>query len=63
MKIINSYNCLKKNHFQLGRFSIVPIRYEDRFDIMNWRNEQVYHLRQNGLLTEEDQESYFINIV
>ena len=28
-------------------FSIVPIRMEDRYDIMKWRNEQIYHLRQN----------------
>jgi len=41
----------------------VPIRYEDRFLIMKWRNEQVYHLRQNKLLTEEDQQRYFDNVV
>ena len=26
---------------------------------MKWRNEQIYHLRQNKLLTEEDQEIYY----
>ena len=39
-----------------GQYKIVPIRYEDRFDIMKWRNEQMYHLRQSKPLTEEDQE-------
>lgn len=32
-------------------------------DIMKWRNEQIYHLRQSHLLTEEDQENYFENVV
>ena len=32
-------------------------------DILKWRNEQIYHLRQDRLLTEIDQENYFKNIV
>lgn len=32
-------------------------------DILKWRNEQIYHLRQEKLLTEIDQENYFKNIV
>ena len=32
-------------------------------DIMKWRNEQIYHLRQARPLTEEDQNTYFENIV
>lgn len=47
----------------MGEFSLVPIRYEDRFEIMKWRNEQIYHLRQDKLLTEEDQERYFQTVV
>lgn len=53
------YTCLTKNKFEKKEFSIIPIRYKDRLDIMKWRNEQIYHLRQGGLLTEEKQESYF----
>jgi RimJ/RimL family protein N-acetyltransferase len=30
---------------------------------MQWRNEQLYHLRQQGLLSIEDQETYFTNVV
>jgi len=41
----------------------MPIRFEDRYLIMQWRNEQIYHLRQNKPLTKEDQDSYFINVV
>ena len=53
------YNCLMKNEFVAGDFKIVPIRYKDRFTIMKWRNEQMYHLRQNELLTEKSQDDYF----
>src|SRR5690606_2401803 len=42
---------------------LVTIRYQDRFDIMKWRNEQIFHLRQNKVLTEEDQAHYFSNVV
>jgi len=32
-------------------------------DILKWRNEQIYHLRQNNPLTVKDQENYFTKIV
>jgi RimJ/RimL family protein N-acetyltransferase len=58
-----SYNCLHKQEITKGEFAIVPIRYEDRLAIMKWRNEQMYHLRQEKILTENDQEAYFQNII
>ena len=57
------YKCLKQQQFFLGDYSIVPLRYEDRFAIMKWRNEQIYHLRQARPLTENDQQRYFDNVV
>ena len=57
------YKALHKQEFSNGNFSIVPIRYEDRFAIMKWRNEQIYHLRQNEPLTIEGQEKYFTNVL
>lgn len=60
---MNCYNALHKQEFADRNFSIVPIRYEDRFAIMKWRNEQLYHLRQKQPLTVEDQEAYFSNTV
>ena len=56
---MQSYKVLNKQVFKSGDFSIVPIRFEDRIDIMNWRNEQIYHLRQDKPLTEKSQEDYF----
>ena len=42
---------------------MTPIRLEDRYDIMKWRNDQIYHLRQDKPLTKEDQDAYFENVV
>ena len=60
---MKSYKVLSKQTFTEGDFSIVPIRFEDRLDIMTWRNEQIYHLRQTKPLTEDDQNNYFKNVV
>lgn len=63
MKFPDHYTVLNKNFFENGSYQLVPIRYKDRLDIMKWRNEQIYHLRQSKPLTEEDQEYYFQNTV
>lgn len=60
---MNSYKALNKQIFNDGNYALVPLRFEDRFDIRQWRNEQIYHLRQNKPLTEEDQDHYFNNVV
>lgn len=60
---MNFYKVLSQQVFTDGEYSIVPIRYEDRLDIMKWRNEQMYHLRQAEKLTAQSQNSYFNNIV
>jgi len=58
-----AYKVLKRNIFEEGDFKIIPIRYEDKLDILKWRNEQMYHLRQSIQLTITDQEKYFKNVV
>ena len=63
MKTKNQYNVLEIQEHFIGEFSLVPIRYEDKLHIMKWRNEQIYHLRQNKLLTVEDQNNYFKEVV
>ncbi len=63
MNFPTEYNCLSKNEFYLGEFKIIPIRFEDRIDIMDWRNEQMYHLRQKERLTVDEQLNYFKNTV
>jgi len=58
-----SYKILTRQIFSLGEYSIVPIRWEDRYKIMKWRNEQMYHLRQKEPLTEKSQNNYFTNVI
>jgi RimJ/RimL family protein N-acetyltransferase len=60
---MKAYSCLENQIFKLDKYKIVPLRFEDRLDILKWRNEQIYHLRQNKPLTVEDQENYFNIIV
>lgn len=57
------YIALSQNVFKNKEFQISPIRFKDRLDIMKWRNEQMYHLRQSKVLTLKDQENYFKNVI
>ncbi len=57
------YKCLKINELKIGNFEIVPIRFDDRYTIMKWRNDQIYHLRQKSVLSSKEQDDYFENIV
>jgi RimJ/RimL family protein N-acetyltransferase len=60
---MRKYKSLSQNVFQFQDYQLVPIRDNDMFDIMKWRNEQMYHLRQNKLLTIDDQKLYFENVI
>lgn len=53
------YKCLHINQFSAGNYSLVPIRDEDKYEILNWRNEQIDILRQQILLTKGHQDKYF----
>ncbi len=57
------YKAIEKQVFIQGAYSIVPIRYEDRYQIMQWRNDQIYHLRQSKPLSKEEQDQYFDNVI
>lgn len=61
--MLQSYKVLNQQSYAKENYSIVPIRMEDRYFIMKWRNEQIYHLRQNKQLTKEDQDTYFNTVV
>ena len=60
---MKNYKALDRQTFNKGNHRIVPIRMEDRYVIMQWRNEQIFHLRQNKPLTKEDQDTYFNTVV
>jgi RimJ/RimL family protein N-acetyltransferase len=63
LKLSNTYKCLQQNILEIDNFKIIPIRFQDRMDIMKWRNEQIYHLRQAKPLKKEDQNNYFNNVI
>tara|TARA_B110001452_G_scaffold250386_1_gene238584 strand:+ start:1039 stop:1608 length:570 start_codon:yes stop_codon:yes gene_type:complete len=58
-----TYTCLDKQIYKDKEFYLVPIRNEDRYKIMQWRNEQMFHLRQDKALTTLDQDAYFENTI
>lgn len=60
---MREYKCLSKQSYSLNEYQIVPIRDEDKYDIMQWRNDQIYHLRQSQPLTRERQDEYFRNVI
>ena len=57
-----NYKCLNKQGYKIKNLNLVPIRFEDRFDIMKWRNEQIHHLRQKKRLTShiKSADIYFV---
>jgi hypothetical protein len=57
------YKCLNEPIENWDNFKIVPILDSDKLIIMQWRNGQIDILRQNKLLTEQEQELYFANVV
>jgi len=57
------YTCLSQQEFTNGSYKLVPIRDEDKYAIMQWRNEQINILRQKEPLTKEKQDEYFTNVV
>lgn len=58
-----AYKCLKAQSFRLGIYELVPIRDEDKYLILKWRNEQIYHLRQAAPLSIKEQQAYFKNSI
>ncbi|MGH2667333.1 GNAT family N-acetyltransferase [Flavobacterium sp.] len=57
------YKCLNTNVFKTDSFHIEPLRDADKYEILNIRNEQLYHLRQSEPLTVAKQENYFATVV
>jgi RimJ/RimL family protein N-acetyltransferase len=60
---MRNYKCLSVSKFESNGFNIEALRNEDQYEIMDIRNQQIYHLRQLEPLTKEQQENYFATIV
>lgn len=61
--LLRKYKCLNNQTFKLNNCELIPIRDEDKFLILKWRNEQIYHLRQTTPLSIEHQKVYFKNSI
>lgn len=60
---MRKYRCLNQNIFEQEAYKIIPLRDEDKYKIMQWRNEQIDILRQKQPLTKIQQEQYFATVV
>ena len=58
-----TYSILKNNRFVHDDYLLIPIRDEDKELIRVWRNEQIEILRQEKVLSRDDQDSYFKEVV
>jgi hypothetical protein len=58
-----SYPILIRKEFTKGDYKILPIRDQDKFEIMRWRNDQIDVLRQNAPITRDMQTRYFKEVV
>lgn len=61
--LLRQYKNIKQSEFVNGNYKLVPIRDEDKYAIMQWRNQQIDVLRQSEPLTKEKQEDYFASVV
>ena len=60
---MNSYKCLPIQKLELNDYSIIPIRYMDIQKIRKWRNEQINVLRQEKILSENQQTAYYESMI
>jgi RimJ/RimL family protein N-acetyltransferase len=54
-----SYKCLKNQAIKYLEYSLFPIQKHDIQLIRNWRNDQISVLRQQKIISADDQEEYF----
>jgi RimJ/RimL family protein N-acetyltransferase len=57
------YDCLNVDTVVQGDRCLVPLRHQDLFSIMRWRNAQLKVLRQKEALTPEQQERYYQGVI
>jgi RimJ/RimL family protein N-acetyltransferase len=58
-----SYSCLNTQSLSKNEYQIVPLRYQDIFNIKQWRNDQIDYMRQTEPLTDEMQTQYYQNVI
>ena len=58
-----SYHILKSEPYTHKDYTVVSLRPQDIFAVMDWRNSQIDVLRQDKPLTPESQKNYFENTI
>jgi RimJ/RimL family protein N-acetyltransferase len=58
-----NYKILKKLFYRENKYVLVSFRRDDLYLVKNWRNEQIAILRQDHLLTDDEQASYYQNVI
>jgi len=61
--MLRNYKCLSEREFVFDRHKLIPLRFEDRHLIREWRNQQIAILRQKEPLTIEKQDAYFEQVI
>jgi ribosomal protein S24E len=56
---ISNYVCLTKNNYTFKNYQLIPIRIQDAESIRKWRNEQITFLRQEKVISSDEQQQYF----
>ena len=58
-----TYAILKRQNISLGAYTLVSLRKQDMENIRQWRNAQMDVLRQDKVLSPEDQRRYYAEVV
>ena len=57
------YDFLSKKKYSYKNYSLIPLRKKENQKIRKWRNENLSILRQQKMLTKEEQNQYYDNVV
>ena len=60
---MRNYASIKEQTLAHNNYTIVPVREDDKYIIMNMRNAQIFHLRQKEPLTIAQQDHYFATVI
>ncbi len=60
---MRKYKCLSNTEWSSNGYKLVPIRTEDKYEILSWRNSQIEILRQKEKISKEQQDVYYAKVV
>ena len=60
---MKTYTCLRADSYTIGEFSIIPVQSGHIEAIRQWRNSQLNVLRQVAPISQQQQQSYYENLI